>query len=293
MSGGDDAIAVGHACGDDGRIAGGRADLDGTRLHGVILRDDPGEQPLRSALDRGIGDGDRVVARFHQHPGIDEFARPERVVGVGKHRLEPDGGRCRVDGVVDQQQRAGAQGDFVVLVECRYLDRAAALRPANLIDIGRRQRENDGAGLRQHQIGERFDIGGMYHVARIDQPDADAAVAWRLDIGVVELCLGRLDRRGVGSNQGLGLIHLRSLLIDVLLGFDVFEDQSLGADEVLLDCDQCRFVLRLLGFGLVERSLKQARVDLGEAVSLFDVLAFGEQHQLQFAVDLGADVDAR
>ncbi len=133
----------------------------------------------------------------------------------------------------------------------------------------------------------------MHHVAWIDQPDADAAVARRLDVGVVELGLGRLDRRGVGRDQGLGLIHLRSLLIDVLLGFDVFEDQSLGTVEVFLGCDQRRLVLRLLGFGLVERSLKQTRVDFGKVIALFDVLAFGEQHLPQLAIDLRADVNGQ
>ena len=150
-------------------ITGGGPDLDGTRLDGVVRRHDPGEQPLRSALDRGIGDGERIVASFDQHPRIDEFARPQRVVVIGEHRLEPDGGGRLVDGVVDQQQRAGAQGDFVVLVECGHLDRAAAERFAQLVDIGRRQSEYDGAGLRQHEIGDRLDIRGVHHIAR-DRP---------------------------------------------------------------------------------------------------------------------------
>ena len=68
------------------------------------------------------------------------------------------------------------------------------------------------------------------------------------------------------------------MLIDVLLGFDVFEDQSLSTDEVFLGCDQRRLVLRLLGFSLVERSLKKARVDFGKVIAPFDVLAFGELH---------------
>jgi len=52
-----------------------------------------------------------------------------------------------------------------------------------------------------------------------------------------------------------------------------------------------RLVLRLLGLGLVERGLEQARIDLGEDIALVDMLAFGEQHLLQLAVDLGMDAD--
>ena len=55
--------------------------------------------------------------------------------------------------------------------------------------------------------------------------------------------------------------------------------------------DELGLVLRLLGLGLVERGLEQARVDLGQHVALLDVLAFGEQHLLQLAVDLRMDAD--
>ena len=50
-------------------------------------------------------------------------------------------------------------------------------------------------------------------------------------------------------------------------------------------------VLRLLGLGLIERGLEQARIDLGQHVALLDVLALGEQHLLQLAVDLRVDAD--
>jgi hypothetical protein len=44
---------------------------------------------------------------------------------------------------------------------------------------------------------------------------------------------------------------------------------------------------------LIERSLEQARIDLGDHVTLLDVLSLGEQHLLQLAVDLGVDADAQ
>ena len=52
-------------------------------------------------------------------------------------------------------------------------------------------------------------------------------------------------------------------------------------------------VLGLLGPGLVERGLEQARVDLRQHVAFLDVLAFGEQHLLQLAVDLRMNADGQ
>ena len=63
-------------------------------------------------------------------------------------------------------------------------------------------------------------------------------------------------------------------------------DQCLGAREVFLGGGELGLVLGSLGLGLIERSLEQAGVDLGQDVALLDVLAFGEQHFLQLAVDL-------
>lgn len=84
---------------------------------------------------------------------------------------------------------------------------------------------------------------------------------------------------------------LACCLVDVLLGLETLERQRLEADKVLLGSDQLSGVLRLLGLGLVERSLIQARINLGQDVTLVDVLAFLEQHFLQLAVDLGMNGD--
>ena len=51
---------------------------------------------------------------------------------------------------------------------------------------------------------------------------------------------------------------------------------------------ELRLVLRLLGDGLVVGRLVERRIDLAEHVALLDVLAFGEIHRDQLAVDLRA-----
>ena len=96
-----------------------------------------------------------------------------------------------------------------------------------------------------------------------------------------------LDRGLVGRDRGLELIDLALLLVDDLLRGDVREHQGLRACEVFLGRGELGLVLGLLGLGLVERGLEQPRIDLRQHVALLDVLAFGEQHLLQLAVDLG------
>ena len=93
--------------------------------------------------------------------------------------------------------------------------------------------------------------------------------------------------------DGLELIDLGLLLVDDLLRRDVREHQRLRTREVFLGRGELGLVLRLLGLGLVERGLEQARIDLGEHVALLDVLPLGEQHLLQLAVDLRMDADGK
>jgi hypothetical protein len=145
--------------------------------------------------------------------------------------------------------------------------------------------------LGEHQRRQRALVVGVDDVAGVDQPHAHAPIARRGDGGVLKLGLRGLDHRLVGCDRGLELIDLGLLLIDDLLRGDVRKHQCLRAREVLLGRGQLRLVLRLLGLGLIERGLEQARIDLGQHVALFHMLAFREQHLLQLAVDLRMDRD--
>ena len=275
--------------GDDGQILVGGADLDRTRLRQVVAGDGPDEQAIGSALDGARGNDDGVAAGVEQHVRVDELARPQLLVVVGEHRLELDGGGGLVDDVVDQEELAGGERTAVVLIVGDHLHRTARHGVADVVEGARRQGEQDGGGSRQHQRRERCLVVGMDDVSGIDQAHADATVARRGDGGVFELRLRGLDRGVVGRDRGLELIDLGLLLVDDLLRGDVREHQRLRAREVLLGRGELGLVLRLLGLGLVERGLEQARVDLRQHVAFLDVLAFGEQHLLQLAVDLGVD----
>ncbi len=94
---------------------------DGPVLGRVIRLDKPGKQPLRVPLHSRRRDGHRVLQRLDQHAGMDEFARPQALILVGKRGLEPDRARGLVDLVVDQKQLALAELVSVVLIERRDL----------------------------------------------------------------------------------------------------------------------------------------------------------------------------
>src|SRR3954470_772367 len=59
---GDHAFAVVEAGRNDDQVAGCRTDFDDARLSGIVRGDDPGDQPLRTALNGGWGNGENVVA---------------------------------------------------------------------------------------------------------------------------------------------------------------------------------------------------------------------------------------
>src|SRR5262245_65904794 len=121
---GHDALTPGKTGGDDRQVVVALSGLDRARLGDVLAADGPDEETIGSALDRGRGNDDGVAASFEQHARIDELAGPQLVVLVGKHRLEPDGRGGLVDGVVDQQQRAGGERMAVVLIEGSNLYRS-------------------------------------------------------------------------------------------------------------------------------------------------------------------------
>ena len=181
----------------------------------------------------------------------------------------------------------------VVLIVSGDLDRTARHGVAHVIETARRQCEHDGGRLREYQRRQRALVVGMDDIAGIDQAHAHAAVARGSNGGVFELRLRSLDHRLVGRDRGLELIDLGLLLVDDLLRRDVREHQRLRAREVFLGRGELGLILGLLGLGLIERGLEQARVDFGENVALLDVLPLGEQHLLELAVDLRMDADGK
>src|SRR6266478_5716416 len=214
---GHDAFTPGKTGGDDRQVVVALSGLDRARLGDVLAADGPDEETIGSALDRGRGNDDGVAASFEQHPRVDELAGPQLVVIVGKHRLEPDGRGGLVDGVVDQQQRAGGERVPVVLIEGDNLHRTARHGGANVVERARGQGEQHRGRSREDQRRDRALVVGMHDVSGIDEAYAHASIVRRGDAGVVEVGLRRLEHRLVGIDHGAELIDLALLLVDDLL----------------------------------------------------------------------------
>src|SRR6516225_11738436 len=131
----------------------------------------------------------------------------------------------------------------------------------------------------------------MNDVADIKLAEADHAVDRRGYRRIIELGLSSLDGGLIGVDGRFGRIDLGLLQIDVLLGLETLERQGLKSRQVLLRCDQLRFVLALFCDRLVERGFEWRRIDLGERVALMHLLALAEIDRDDLAVDLSADGD--
>src|SRR5947208_15738216 len=95
MSVGHDAVAFGDPGRDNRYVSGGGTDGDQACDRRVVGGHYPGEQALWSALDGGRGYSKNIPAGLHLYARIDELSRPQPLVVVGEHRLEPDCG-CRL-----------------------------------------------------------------------------------------------------------------------------------------------------------------------------------------------------
>ena len=81
--------------------------LDPAQLGLVVRIDRIGIEPVGAVLDRIVGNDGGVLQRLDQQARGNRLARPQRMVLVVEHRLQPDRAARRVDLVVDQRERAG------------------------------------------------------------------------------------------------------------------------------------------------------------------------------------------
>ena len=125
----------------------------------------------------------------------------------------------------------------------------------------------------------------MHDIAGIHLPHAGAPVERRGDGGVAKQRARVVDLRLVLVHQRLELRHLRPRRVGLLAGGIVVRRQLGVARQIQPRVGKLRLVLRLLGRRLVERRLVGARIDLRQHVALLHVLAFGEVHHVQRAID--------
>ena len=254
----------------------------------VALADHIAERSGRAALDRRGRHHDRLVEGFDLQPHIDELARPELEFGVGKFGLELQRSRGRIDLVVDAFQRAGVDHRDAVIAEHVDGQRALGGGGVDAHDLLLRQAELHRDRLQLGDDDETGRIRRLDDVALVDLAQAGASRQRRDDLGIAERCRRIVDRGLVGLDQRFLLGDQGALRIGLLLRAGVGRGELLVAREIEFLVGKLRFVLRLLGDRLIVLRLVDHRIDLAEHVALLDVLAFGEIHRDQFAVDLRA-----
>jgi hypothetical protein len=287
-AGGDDALACLQASGDH-------------RLHVVLLRqrhaphgdgvalfEHVHEWPIGTALDGGGRHHDHLPQSIDEHPHVDELAGPKLKIVVGKLGPELHRTRGLVNLIVDHRHLALVER--ALAVGGQGVDRQLAFGHAfgeiRQVLLGQAEENRDRPELREDD-----DAGGLraaHEIAHIDQTDAGTAGDRCDDLGVGQDGAGVVDRRLVELDLRLELTDQRPLGVELLLVDGVGRRQAGVAVQIEPGIGKLRFVLGLLGDGLVECGLVGRGIDLGEHISRGHVLPFRERYVDDFAVDLRA-----
>ena len=242
---------------DDHRARLGRA----VRLH------DEDEGPLLSLDDRGRWDDERVALREEREHDVHELARPERAILVLEPRLEEDGSRERVHGVVDEAEHAARRiGDAARAAGADVHRQGGAAVLPEQREVHDRHGEADEDRVDLVDRDERLSAR-LHEIPLLHEQAAGAAGDRRADGRELQVEPRGLDVRAVRRERGaVGLGGGLRLL--VLLGGDVLlRDERLVALEVGLGVGELRLVAGEDPERLVEHRLIGARVDLEEELA--------------------------
>ena len=186
---------------DDGLGAARPGDGDRPQVHRLIRLDDVDELTLRAGLNGDRRNHDRRRIGRQRHDDVDELARPEPAIVVGKRALDPDGAGRLVHRVVDERNSAVRRRTGVV--GCTRLDTQRSLRQVALeirqLRFRDAERNVDGRDLVDDD--ERRGVVGADQVAVVDDERAGSSGDGRRDRRVFELHLGVLDGGAIGADR--------------------------------------------------------------------------------------------
>src|SRR6266567_2033516 len=97
---------------------------DGTCLYCFVGTDHPDERAVRTLLHGRSRDGQTIVPRIAKEPCINELARPEQALGIGKACAQSDCAGGLDDLVVDEIKLALIEPGLVVLTVSQDGERA-------------------------------------------------------------------------------------------------------------------------------------------------------------------------
>jgi len=155
----DHGLFVGLKAGIDDRHA--RAELcylDGAVFDCSVRLDHIDIATLRALLHRGGGNRQRVLASFDQQPDIDQFARPQPMLGIGEIGLEPYRAAGLDDLVVQHRELALVELGLIVFAVGQDGQRSFRHRLLDLREAGLGKGEN-------HR--DRLELGDHHQTVRI------------------------------------------------------------------------------------------------------------------------------
>ena len=190
---------------------------------------------LGSALHRRRRDDQRALARLEMQARLDELARPERAVGVGKVGLEPDASRCR--GLIWLSMTVSLPVPrFVSPSRSQASTVSGPLANAAATRAGRPAGRVKSTAMGSIWVRTTMPLAsvGVHHVAHVHLADAGDAVDGRGDARELEVQPGVVHLRLVQGHGGPGRLHRGHLRVVLLLGDELLGCQILVADQVAL-----------------------------------------------------------
>ena len=119
---------------------------------------------------------------------------------------------------------------------------------------------------------DRCAVARAHEISPIQLADADAPADWRTNGGVAELVARIIDLRFVVDDLGSVLIDQRVLLVDLLTGGKILEDERVVALHIQDRAVEQSLVLLPDGDLLLQLRLQRLGINDGQDIALLDVL---------------------
>ena len=269
-------------------------ELDSLHGDGVVRLDEIDKCAGGAALDRSGRDQRHILQCVDEQLYVDELVGKQALVGIVENRPQLDRPGGRIDLVVNRLQLSDRELGRAGTVIGGRLQCCPGVQPLqHLLQAVFGQREDDRDRLQLGYDDDPVGIAGLDIIPGIDLAQPNSTGQRRDNVGVGQIELLRVDLSLIQQYLRPILGDRRNLGVARLSRDRVLCDESVVALQVDLGVIQGRLVFGELRLRLFKRHLIRTRIDLGEEITFFDVLALGECDTHQIAVDLGLDRNHR
>src|ERR1035437_3640208 len=258
-------------------------------MHDIILNHIH-ERCLTILLNGGCWNQRHPLQRIHQQPRVDKLVGEERITLIVEDGSCFDCFRRGVNLVVERQQLPA--GDLCLRCAIKSIDAELSLLAQlsfNWAETVFRYGEDYGDGRQLRDDGQSCGSRRLHRVARIHQPQTDAACDGSGDVAVVNLNLVELHRPLVVLYCALVLQHKLFFVIHDLLCNRVASQCGAIAFQVHLCLGEQIFVSLQRPLRLQKRCAVGARVDVNQWIALAHQLTFLKVHSDDQAIHLAGD----